>query len=393
MNNYGPIVFGMAIGAMTVSAVASFIPQVTPLLTNLWCRSPRGKDDRRFRRRIRWALSPNKLNMFAPLVLGIFNPVYLLMLLGGYPALVGGSALATYILGSVLILPLSPHRPLGNFRKALASAAIYKLVKIGDNAFAEELLLRAAASSEPLMRIVSTIGLRELGTPAGNAALDKLCADRDMDVSVAACYAATDLKKALGGKDIISLQGLPALLEEHRKYVHTVRMYPRDATKVTRQGLADTTQRIERILFSQLLLRRSFPQVYCQQCHAYAELKAHEDWRWVSCAVCEDAVSLRAGIATVVGQIGGESAWMQEGNALKISLWDRDTRRVIPGEIDSLEIVGGQDMDYDWALSAVVEMLRNRRKEGQKRIPIILTDAPALSNNSRHLIADFEGGV
>lgn len=375
----------------SVLAVMSLFQYVEPRITAYWCRSPRGKNDARFRRRMRWALSPRKWTMAVPLLFGLLNPFYLLAILGGSAAEFALTCFAVYIATCLVAYPFYLRKALRAFRQKLATEAVRKLVRIADNQFAEELIIAAAQSSEPVLRVVACEGLRLMGTPACNQALDKLCGDRNMQVSLAACYAAKDLAKVLSGKHIESLAALEPLLKEYQLATTYFQRKEDGTVGQDEPRIRKAEREIDKIVYSQLLLRRAFPDVYCEKCHVFGEMQAFHDWRWVSCPVCKDAIDLKSGIAKAIGTIGAATPWLLEGNVLKVSVWDTENRRVIPAAISALEVVGLKDIDYDWALSAVLEMLRNRRIEGSAAIPIRLEHSPPLSVNSRNLIRDFVG--
>ena len=90
----------------------------------------------------------------------------------------------------------------------------------------------------------------------------------------------------------------------------------------------------------------------------------------------------------VVGVIGAGQLFLQEGERIFVSVWDEENKTVRPAEIDRLEIRGGSDAHYDWALHAVAEDWENRNARAFD-LPVTLDGEPALDENSRRLLARF----
>lgn len=151
-----------------------------------------------------------------------------------------------------------------------------------------------------------------------------------------------------------------------------------------------TSDQIDAIVFSQLPLRRAFPQVYCKKCNARAERKTYEGWSWIRCRKCEDALDLVTGIAQVVGQIGGDDEWKVADGILKINLWDDAQRKVRIADIDALQIVGGKPIQYDWAIAAVVQSLQKQSANPDLKIAVRLSLDPPLDANSSRLLKALE---
>ena len=119
-------------------------------------------------------------------------------------------------------------------------------------------------------------------------------------------------------------------------------------------------------------------------------MQAYQCWQWVQCRKCKDATALHADVQTVIGQVGGDAEWALSNGQLAINLWDDVHRRALVADIDALEIVGGKRIHYDWAVSAIVELLHKHSAEATAKLPVQLTDNPPLDANSERLLRTLE---
>jgi hypothetical protein len=361
-------------------------------IASLWCRPWSRMGKKGFRRRLAFALSPSRFPMFVPWLLGLTNPLYLFFLGGWEAQQFALTCLLGYVGVSLLALPFYFWKMLRGFRGQLAIYAAEKVVNLTDTAFAESLLVKAAASPQVELRIAATYGLKELGTPAGMEALGKLCSDRDSQVSVLAMKAYGNVLKVMKGAEIQSLAELPGLIKEYEREKYIVNFKEDWDSYKGFPHLGDLARKIHKIVYSQLLLRRAFPDVFCGRCHAFAVLEGHLDWRWVRCPICQDAIDLKPGIKMAIGTIGAMLDWDLEDGILRVSLWDGILKRAVYAEVASIEIRGGFDIDYDWAVSAVVEMMRNQHHGGEGDVPVVLVGEVGLSVNSLALLGDYYAG-
>lgn len=374
---------------VSVMVVMYLFEAVEHRLTALWCRPWSKKSKRGLRWRIQMALSRNRLPMYVPWFLGLLNPFYLFAFAHGPSQDVALGCLAGYVGLSLMLYPAYLGKRLRQFREQFMLYAAEKLAKTEEPAFAEPILLRAGGSRQEVLRLAATVGLKEIGTGAAEEMLGRLCGDRNTRVSIAAMQAYKGLLKVLKGQKVLSLAPLAQLLVEFEREKKSSR-YRLGWDNLKRfPKLAAISTEIDRIVYSQLWLRQGFPHVFCEKCHVFAELKAFDDWRWVTCPVCHDATDLRSGIEKVVGTIGAAQDWDLREGVLYISLWDRNVNRAIYAEVEGLEIHNDPTMDLDWAVSAVLEMLHNKHLRGKGRISIRFIGVPKLGINARHILKRF----
>jgi hypothetical protein len=378
------------IGGLTVLAIMHLYGAIEPRLSALWCQPWFGMGHSSFRWRIRIALSPKWYVLFAPWLIGLLNPVYLLFLGDAVQREFAGICLGTYVGISLLCYPFYLGKALRQFRERLGIRAAEKLVKICNTEFSEPILLQAAATPHLYLRMAAIHGLKELGTPGGTQALSNLCGDRNLRISTEACKAYATLLKVLKVRKVLSLRDLDNLIPEHTKEQNRLRLFENLDSDHSRSKIGTLTNAIQNIVYSQLVLRRAFPHVYCEKCHVFGELRGYLDWRWVRCPVCLDAVDLHGGITTVIGTIGAGSNWVVRDGILRLGLWSEARKAGMYAKVSALEIVHGMSIDYDWAVCAVVEMLRNKHPEFEKGIPVHLVGSPPLGKNTLLLLREMD---
>ncbi len=382
-------IFGIGLGILSLMTVLYLFETVENRLKTLWCRpwSQNGKSG--LRRRLQKALSPNLFPMVLPWMLGLLNPVYLLVF-APYPwnSIALGS-FGGYVGLSLVTVPFFLGKKLRAFREELAVFAAGKLAKREEPEFAKQILLAAANSNNESMRFAATIGLPELGSVEAEEALAKLCADRVTRISVSAMHAYRNLLKVRKLQEIQSVKTLGKLRADFDREKRIVKYREGWDSLKSFPKLAGFAQQIDKIVYSQLLLRQAYPALFCEKCHAFAERAVHGDWHWVYCPICNDAIDLKPGIERAIGTIGAGSDWDLQNGILRISLWDRIGKRPVYAEIEALEIFEDDTVDLNWAVSAVLEMLHNKHLPSEGQIGIRYIGHPKLGTNVQHILRKF----
>lgn len=143
-------------------------------------------------------------------------------------------------------------------------------------------------------------------------------------------------------------------------------------------------------IYSQLPLRRAYHYLFCMDCLCRAEEVVFHDWSWVRCQRCKDVFARKPGVVHVIGEIGGVRGWELHQGILKMSLWEAEDLRARSAGIDALHIVGGQGLDDDWAISAVVGKLKDA---GIGHAPASFTHRPPLSSNTLKLLRTLDDSI
>ncbi len=253
---------------------------------------------------------------------------------------------------------------------------------------ANYLLVKFARRATGAYRLAAVRGLHTLGTPEAMDALKHLSVEARAWSGMEARRALEDLEHIWAkGWKTKSVKGMGKLMEAYR-----AADYPKGWKGVIfeKQGSRERKRslllKMDDIVRTQLPLRRAFPDVYCRACNARGELLQFEGREWVRCRKCEDIKGMQTGIVKVIGQIGGTADATLENGTLHLNLWDEAQHKSIAAEIDSLEIIGGQAVSYDWAVSAVVEQLHHQSASSSARWPVHITGAPLLAPNTQRLL-------
>lgn len=125
---------------------------------------------------------------------------------------------------------------------------------------------------------------------------------------------------------------------------------------------------------------------HCQNCQCFAIKEKQIEWSWVCCPKCNKSHTLDFFKDGIIGTIGiGKT---HKSNSKLIPLWNMASNKAEYAEINHLEIHGGQKIDYDWAVCAVIEKLQNNggRIRGLK---IQLINSPKMTLNTMRLLKQF----
>ncbi len=366
---------------------------------------PNGKDAaQKLRKRAEIALS-GKIVLFTwPL----FLPSVLVLLLltsltwgtGTTRGLLGMrlDVVAGYLLGAGLAMgaayALGLRHAIDSNLQAIATQACKAMARRGVLSDAEELLAQASQQPQARLRLGAAIALRYLGTTTGNEILQKLMHDPDEQVASKARNSLENIEAILSGQGRRSVIPLNQTMIDYNRMDS---MLEATVDNTHRESLMADHYRLrnvfEETVFSQLPLRRSFPYLFCMDCHCRAEEVVYKDWAWVRCKRCKDVFGLKPGVVVVTGQVGGVDAWELRNGDLKLSLWNAEDRKARGAEIDVLEIVGGKDIDYDWAVSAVIEQLRAFLLHGEPKAHVKYLYNPTLSLNTMKLLRIVDKAV
>ena len=301
-----------------------------------------------------------------------------------------------FALAVVCCYPFLMHLQLLDFRKKVSGFAAKQMARSARPEAAGKILIAAAGHSDAIVRLAAVAGLRELGTNSGIEALKKLADDKQSEVALQAKDAMRDLLPVLRGESVLSVRTMDTYVEEHRFLQKSLKSSNSDKVKRAFEKLHEISLQIDEIVYSQLAIRRAFPDVYCTACYARAESQHYEEWEWVRCKQCKEVHDLRLGVEKVYGQIGGDPL-PNEGSLvngiLHVGLWDEKTQKGRYGEIEVLEIIGGNAINYDWAISAVIEKFHNQHQGPANMLTVRFVANPILEANTIHLLRTLDPGL
>lgn len=289
--------------------------------------------------------------------------------------------------------PFALHQQLAEYRSKVTTLAALQTVRAAKPEDSGPLLIEGSNHRDPVVRLAAVSGLRELGTNSGVEALKRLGEDGDRRVAAAARNALSDLLPALRGTLILSVRTMDTYVEEHRFLETQLGSNKPGVAAAAFDKLHEISKQIDEIVYSQLSLRRAFPDLYCADCYSRAEAQRYADWEWVRCKQCHEIHGLKVGVEKVIGQIGGDADWALEGGVLRLNLWDEKAHKARYAEMDVFEVVGGKALNYDWAVSAVIDKLHNQQQGPANRIAVKLSAEPTLEVNTLQLLRTLDVGT
>ncbi|MFN8394096.1 MAG: HEAT repeat domain-containing protein [Bacteroidia bacterium] len=306
--------------------------------------------------------------------------------LAGALALMGLSDAAfNSLIGYFLLFPLAMIRDLKWFRTQLEAGAARSLAQQMDSKHSEPILLNAASDPEALTRLAAIPGLETLGTDAALQALEALSHDRNEKVASQAHLALSQAKLILQGHQLEETPGIMDLVERHLLLLDQLQRDDTNPDEVEPIVL-EVESMLDRAARQCLPARRAYPDLLCQACLTRARQMSYKTWVFVHCRHCIRHDLLQAGVKRVVGEIGGVMDWDLKEGLLKIGLWDEERRTARAADIEALHVIGGSNLNYDWAVSAVVEAMQQFQSEMPEALPIELIDNPSISANSVALL-------
>ena len=147
-----------------------------------------------------------------------------------------------------------------------------------------------------------------------------------------------------------------------------------------------------RVLISKEPLYGASPsEVICTEHHTRAELHKEEDWQYPICRRCKKVDHLVTGVRSIRGVIGPTSEGFSEEGTYEVALWDAKTKKPVYADISVIEVRAGAEMDYDWAINAVLDELRNDERNQDQVLPVEIHGDPPLHPNSLRLLKEITG--
>ena len=128
------------------------------------------------------------------------------------------------------------------------------------------------------------------------------------------------------------------------------------------------------------------PFNYCLDGDSRCEISQIQGWKYVLGRLSQDYRNTVVGAFKVVGRIGPKTPEKLHNGELRLNLWDpvQQTARAV--ELDELEVIKGEEINYDWAVSATIEVLQNRSTHGELRIEVNRDGEISLTPNTLNLL-------
>jgi len=165
---------------------------------------------------------------------------------------------------------------------------------------------------------------------------------------------------------------------------------------------SEASKAIVNIIDSNQYYFENYPYLFCTECllrskKEIAKIGVLKSYSYVACRNCGSSLYLMKNIKQVVGLIGVDiNTYKQDGEKVYVNLWFEAEKKARNADIDILEIHESNGVSYDYAVNAVLNVLKNdvsRPIKYVKRIPVIISGNPPLSENSMKILENEFGSV
>ena len=135
-----------------------------------------------------------------------------------------------------------------------------------------------------------------------------------------------------------------------------------------------------------------YPQVICGQCRVHAqEFDLNNSKTEVKCPDCYSNAHLIMPIREIIGYIGRPHINPPE-RSISYDVWEPESKTVHYFELDRLHIGHAENLNYEWAIAAIVEYYRNHLPPEHWPIKVSIEKGLELSRNSLNLLGHMKKG-
>ena len=281
-------------------------------------------------------------------------------------------------------------RMLGDSNYDVRERAVKALVRIGNPSVKP--LIRVLGNSDFAVRKRASEALGQIGDASAVRPLIRLHIwDSDLAVRksvVEALVKIGDAQEALAKiGNTRAIKFLVFMLKDER-----LAFIDKETWRRTIENIIDTNQNICKF----------YPYLFCTECFLMpkgknVKLGLFKSYTHVSCRNCGSSSYLLKDVKQVVGLIGGDvKDYKQDGEKVYVNLWSEKEKKTRNADIDILEIHESNGISYDYAVNAVLNVLKNdvsRPRKYVKGIPVIIRGNPSLSDNSRMILEHEFAGI
>ena len=137
--------------------------------------------------------------------------------------------------------------------------------------------------------------------------------------------------------------------------------------------------------------KKNHPKLFCKECLTRAITSRKRGIFFPQCRKCKYSRYLVKGVEEVRGVLGPDAqTGRQRPGYFEVDLWNPDKQKAIYADIDVLEIKGGGNFSYDWAVSSVLEVLQNGSPLDPWKVDILMTENPPLEANTQRILKEVK---
>ncbi len=304
-------------------------------------------------------------------------------------------------IGVFLTLGIGMHRMFRDLPVLVLKAhesALRKELKLvtlaGEKVRAEGIMLAAARSQKPILQLLgvewlvkwkspwAVQHLEEVGQSTLNLEIRNLCES--------GYRGGIDL---LRNEDLTHILNLRELVSQSRFWQRVAMAFQaEDALLWEGSEMDELEEKLVNAFRLQGELARFHPFNYCKTGMSRGELSQIHGWKYVLGRRSQDYREMIPEIYKVTGLIGpleGEQTKLTGTGELIVQLWNAAENEASAAELDVLEVAAGADINYDWAVSAVIEALRNQSPDRELRIEVQVDTKVSLAPNTWNLLKEI----
>lgn len=325
----------------------------------------------------------------------------------GYESVRQSAAEALAKIGFPAVEPLI--RALGDGDEGVRWGAAELLGKIGDSR-AVEPLIKALGDDKDYVRRDVAKALGKIGDARAVESLISALGDKAWDVrssavealgKIGGSRAVEPLIRALGDNYVYVRRNVAWALWKigDARAVEPLIKALGDSDGDVREKAAGA---LKNIINSNHPLLGLHPHLLCKECllrskKESAKAGVFKSYTYIACRCCNGSINLLRNVKKVIGLIVGDvKDYKQDGEKVYVNLWSETEKKARNADIDILEIRESDGISYDWAVNAVLNMLKNdvsRPRGYVKGIPVIIKGNPPLSENSVSILKNEFGGI
>lgn len=151
------------------------------------------------------------------------------------------------------------------------------------------------------------------------------------------------------------------------------------------------TRALKKIKSAQKDLIKNYETLICEN-DFFRPYKIYlSEGEFVECRVCGHSKFLQSGVEEVIGFIGDQQYPQRDGKRLFIDLWDQENKKAKNADIDALWIIQSENIDYGWAISAVIQTLKNdiTRQKELNEIPVTIKGTPEIPEEEAEILEEL----
>lgn len=185
-----------------------------------------------------------------------------------------------------------------------------------------------------------------------------------------------------------SMQALELLMDARTHYYHDSGLGLRH--EIDPEEISQLENIIHGIL-KKIGGKKQLRKLFCTDCLTRSTPQKSRGITYPHCRKCKKPRYLINHIKEVRGILGPDAhTGIQQPGTFEVDLWDAGGQKTTYADIDVLEIKGGGNFSYDWAVSSALEVLQNGSPQDPWQVKLVFSHDPLLEANTKRLLKEVE---